>query len=100
MSSTRTRARRSAPAAGQPVTHDDVSRSAEATGDQQWMHTDVARARQTPFGGTIAHGFYTLSLAPKVLAEPVSFEHFGSAMNHGLNRVRFTSPLLSATTCA
>jgi acyl dehydratase len=66
---------------------------AEATGDHQWIHTDVARARQTPFGGTIAHGFYTLSLAPKLLAELVSFEHFGFAMNYGLNRVRFTSPL-------
>jgi acyl dehydratase len=77
----------------QPVTQDDVNRFAEATGDQQWIHTDVARARQTPFGGTIAHGFYTLSLAPKLLAELVSFEHFGFAMNYGLNRVRFTSPL-------
>jgi acyl dehydratase len=77
----------------QRVTQDDVNRFAEATGDQQWTHTDVARARQTPFGGTIAHGFYTLSLAPKLLAELVSFEHFGFAMNYGLNRVRFTSPL-------
>jgi acyl dehydratase len=48
----------------QPVTQDDVNRFAEATGDQQWIHTDVARARQTPFGGTIAHGFYTLSPPP------------------------------------
>jgi acyl dehydratase len=77
----------------QPVTQDDVNRFAEATGDHQWIHTDVARARETPFGGTIAHGFYTLSLAPKLLAELVNFEHFGFAMNYGLNRVRFTSPL-------
>jgi acyl dehydratase len=59
----------------QPVTQYDVNRFAEATGDHQWIHTDVARARQTEFGGTIAHGFYTLSLAPKLLAELVTFEH-------------------------
>jgi acyl dehydratase len=76
-----------------PVTQDDVDRFAVATGDDQWIHTDVARARQTELGGTIAHGFYTLSLAPKLLAELISFEHFGFAMNYGLNRVRFTSPL-------
>jgi acyl dehydratase len=75
------------------VTQDDVDRFAEATGDDQWIHTDVARARESELGGTIAHGFYTLSLAPKLLAELVSFEHFRFAMNYGLNRVRFVSPL-------
>jgi acyl dehydratase len=84
----------------QSVTQDDVNRFAEATGDHQWIHTDVARARQTPFGGTIAHGFYTLSLAPKLLAELVTFEHFGFAVNYGLNRVRFTSPSRWTTRCA
>ena len=79
--------------AWQPVTQEDVDRFADATGDHQWIHTDVARAAQTPLGGTIAHGFYTLSLAPKLLAELISFERFGFAMNYGLNRVRFTSPL-------
>jgi acyl dehydratase len=77
----------------QPVTQDGVNRFAEATGDHQWIHTDISRARETEFGGTIAHGFYTLSLAPKLLAELVSFAHFGLAMNYGLNRVRFISPL-------
>jgi acyl dehydratase len=76
-----------------PVTQEDVDRFAVATGDDQWIHTDVARARRTELGGTIAHGFYTLSLAPKLLAELISFEHFAFAMNYGLNRVRFTSPL-------
>jgi acyl dehydratase len=47
----------------------------------------------TPLGGTIAHGFYTLSLAPKLLAELITFEHFDFAMNYGLDRVRFVSPL-------
>jgi acyl dehydratase len=79
--------------AWQPVTQDDVDRFADATGDHQWIHTDAARAAQTPLGGTIAHGFYTLSLAPKLLAEVISFERFAFAMNYGLNRVRFTSPL-------
>jgi acyl dehydratase len=79
--------------AWQPVTQAHVDRFADATGDRQWIHTDVVRARRTPAGGTIAHGFYTLSLAPKLLAELVTFEHFGFALNYGLNRVRFTSPL-------
>jgi acyl dehydratase len=77
----------------QLVTQQDVDRFADATGDHQWIHTDPARARETPLGGTIAHGFYTLSLAPKLLAELISFEHFGFTMNYGLDRVRFVSPL-------
>jgi acyl dehydratase len=77
----------------QPVTQQDVDRFADATGDHQWIHTDPDRARTTPLGGTIAHGFYTLSLAPKLLEDLISFEHFGFAMNYGLDRVRFVSPL-------
>jgi acyl dehydratase len=77
----------------QTITQHAVDRFADATGDHQWIHTDVARARQTEFGGTIAHGLYALSLAPKLLAELLSFEHFAFAMNYGLNRVRFVSPL-------
>jgi acyl dehydratase len=77
----------------QPVTQQDVDRFADATGDHQWIHTDPDRASATALGGTIAHGFYTLSLAPKLLAELISFEHFGFAMNYGLDRVRFVSPL-------
>jgi acyl dehydratase len=69
-----------------------VNRFAAATGDYQWIHTDVARARQTPFGGTIAHGCYTFSLAPKLLAEPVIFEHFGFAMNYGLDQSGSPAP--------
>jgi len=76
-----------------PVTQTDVDRFADATGDHQWIHTDVARARETPLGGTIAHGFYTLSLAPEMLGQLISFERFTFAMNYGLDRVRFTSPL-------
>ena len=79
--------------AWQPVTQEDVDRFADATGDHQWIHTDRSRAQGTPLGGTIAHGFYTLSLAPKLVGELISFERFAFAMNYGLNRVRFTSPL-------
>jgi acyl dehydratase len=79
--------------AWRPVSQEDVDRFADATGDHQWIHIDVARARETPLGGTIAHGFYTLSLAPRLLADLISFEHFGFAMNYGLDRVRFVSPL-------
>jgi acyl dehydratase len=77
----------------QPVAQEDVDRFADATGDHQWIHTDPALARATPLGGTIAHGFYTLSLAPKLLEDLISFEHFEFAMNYGLDRVRFVSPL-------
>jgi hypothetical protein len=48
---------------------------------------------ETALGGTIAHGFYTFALAPKLLGELISFDHFGFAMNYGLDRVRFTAPL-------
>ena len=75
------------------VTQDDVNRFAEVTGDDQWIHVDVERAKQTPFGGTIAHGYYTLSLAPMFSYRLFTFEGFAFAMNYGLNRVRFPAPL-------
>ena len=75
------------------VTQEDINRFAEVTGDDQWIHVDVERARQTPFGGTIAHGYYTLSLAPMFSYSLFTFEGFAFAMNYGLNRVRFPAPL-------
>jgi acyl dehydratase len=75
------------------VTQADVDRFAEATGDRQWIHTDPVRARETSFGGTIAHGFYVLSLAPKLLPEVLPLDGFAFAMNYGMNRVRFPAPL-------
>jgi acyl dehydratase len=75
------------------VTQEDVNRFAEATSDHLWIHTDSDRARYSGLSGTIVHGFYTLSLAPKLLGELISFEHFGSATTYGLDRVRFTSLL-------
>ncbi|WP_027212558.1 MaoC family dehydratase [Burkholderia sp. WSM2232] len=71
-----------------------VDRFAEATGDQQWIHVDPERARrESPFGGAVAHGFLTLSLIPALLQQTVRIEQ-RMAVNYGLNRVRFTSPVL------
>ena len=63
------------------------------TGDHQWIHVDVERAKDTPFGGTIAHGYYTLSLAPRFSEEIFKFEGFAFGINYGLNKVRFPAPL-------
>ncbi|SDQ41989.1 Acyl dehydratase [Paraburkholderia fungorum] len=67
---------------------------AEATGDHQWIHIDPERAkRESPFGGPVAHGFLTLSLIPALLGKTVSIKQ-RMGVNYGLNRVRFTSPVL------
>jgi acyl dehydratase len=75
------------------VTQDAIDAFAEVTGDRQWIHIDPERAKDTPFGGTIAHGYYTLSLAPMLTAQVLSLEGFAFALNYGLNRVRFPAPL-------
>jgi acyl dehydratase len=75
------------------VTQDDINAFADATGDHQWIHVDTERAKQSPFGGTIAHGYYTLSLAPKLSDEIFALEGFAFAVNYGLNRVRFPAPV-------
>lgn len=75
------------------VTQADVDAFAEVTGDHQWIHTDPRRATQTPFGGTVAHGYYTLSLHPRLAAQIVAFEGFAFAVNYGLNKVRFPAPV-------
>jgi acyl dehydratase len=71
------------------VSQDAVDAFADVTGDHQWIHVDVERARDTPFGGTIAHGYYTLSLAPMFSEQIWALEGFAYAVNYGLNRVRF-----------
>ncbi|HEY0480483.1 MAG TPA: MaoC family dehydratase [Kofleriaceae bacterium] len=75
------------------ITQDRIDRFAQATEDFQWIHVDRERAKQSPFGGTIAHGFLTLSLLP-MLTES-AFEITGRTMgiNYGLNKLRFTSPV-------
>jgi acyl dehydratase len=76
------------------MTQERIDHFAQATGDHQWIHVDVARAqRESPFGAPIAHGFLTLSLLSKFLNESVSFSNSTMGVNYGLNRLRFTSPV-------
>jgi acyl dehydratase len=75
------------------VTQDQVDRFADATGDHQWIHVDEERAADGPFGGTIAHGFLTLSLLPHFVKQTYRIEGTKMGVNYGLNRVRFTSPV-------
>jgi acyl dehydratase len=66
---------------------------AEATGDHQWIHVDPARAATGPFGKTIAHGFLTLSLLPVLQHQLYAVEGVSMAVNYGMNKVRFMSPV-------
>jgi acyl dehydratase len=75
------------------ITQQDVNTFAELTGDHQWIHVDVERAKQTPFGGTIAHGYLTLSLGPALNSEVFELSGFAYALNYGLNKVRFPAPV-------
>jgi acyl dehydratase len=80
------------------VSQEHVQMFADATDDQQWIHTDPTRAqRDSPFGGTIAHGFLTLSLIGALLRKTEAFEGFRMSVNYGLNRVRFTAPVLTGS---
>ncbi|MDB5944985.1 MAG: putative nodulation protein [Ramlibacter sp.] len=75
------------------VTQEQVNLFAQATGDHQWIHVDVERARAGPFGAPIAHGFLTLSLIPKLFESAMEIRNTGMGVNYGLNKVRFTSPV-------
>lgn len=75
------------------ITQEQIDRFAGATGDRQWIHVDVERASRTPVGRTIAHGYLTLSLGPKLLDEVILVEDCSQVLNYGLNRVRFPSPV-------
>jgi len=70
-----------------------INQFAHATGDHQWIHVDVERARQGPFGSTIAHGFLTLSLLPAFLATAFEIKETRSGLNYGLDKVRFIAPV-------
>ncbi|MDI6911749.1 MaoC family dehydratase [Nocardioides sp.] len=76
------------------IEQDRVDRFAEATGDHQWIHVDVERAATGPFGGTIAHGYLTLSLVPFLGSQVFSLETPGAKLNYGVNKVRFPNPVL------
>jgi acyl dehydratase len=76
------------------VSQERVNQFAEATGDLQWIHIDVERSRkESPYGGTIAHGFLTLSLLPLLMANAISMPDVKMGVNYGLNKVRFPAPV-------
>ena len=75
------------------IEQDRVNAFADATGDHQWIHVDPERARDTPFGGTIAHGYYTLSLASRFIEDLLRVDGVAMMINYGLNKVRFPAPL-------
>jgi acyl dehydratase len=75
------------------VTQAEVDAFAEVTGDHQWIHVDPERAAATPFGGTIAHGYFTLSLGPGLAQQVYAFDGISFGLNYGSNRVRFPSPM-------
>jgi acyl dehydratase len=75
------------------ITQERVNAFADATGDHQWIHVDVERAKEGPFGGPIAHGYLTLSLLIPLWSQIVEFEELGMAVNYGLNKVRFPAPV-------
>lgn len=72
---------------------DRIQRFADATDDQQWIHVDPVRAATGPFGGCVAHGYLTLSLANKFLPQLVSYERLKMGVNYGCERVRFPAPV-------
>ncbi len=76
------------------VSQERIDQFAQATGDFQWIHVDVARAaKESPFGGTIAHGFLTLSLLGKFYDDDIILPFCDVGVNYGLNKVRFTNPV-------
>ena len=75
------------------VTQERINQFADATGDHQWIHVDVEKAKQGPFGGPIAHGYLTLSLAVPLFAQVMRMEGVRMGINYGLNRVRFITPV-------
>ncbi len=95
------RARRGAAAVGRDlgtsdwleITQERVDQFADATGDHQWIHVDPERAAAGPFGGTIAHGYLTLSLSNALLPEIVEVRGVSMGVNYGANKVRFPAPV-------
>lgn len=75
------------------ITQEQVNLFAQATGDHQWIHVDVEKARAGPFGGPIAHGFLTLSLIPRFFDLSMQIRQSRMGVNYGLNKVRFTAPV-------
>ena len=85
--------RKLGPTEWQPMTQDEVNRFADLTNDHNFIHVDPERARQTPFRGTIAHGFLTLSMLGPISQQLVVIEDAATSINYGLNKVRFPSAM-------
>jgi acyl dehydratase len=79
------------------ITQERIDTFAKAIDDFQWIHVDRERAKASPFGGTIAHGFLTLSILSHLAERTFSFSDRKMGINYGLNRVRFTSPVKSGS---
>jgi len=79
------------------ITQERIDTFAKAIDDFQWIHVDRERARKSPFGGTIAHGFLTLSLLSHLIERTFDYSDRKMGVNYGLNRVRFTSPVPSGS---
>ncbi|MEU9020504.1 MaoC family dehydratase [Actinomadura sp. NPDC048394] len=75
------------------VTQEQVNGFADATGDHQWIHVDPERAKDGPFGGTIAHGYLTLSLIPMLMSEISRVQGLTMGVNYGSDKVRFPAPV-------
>jgi len=75
------------------ITQERIDLFARATEDFQWIHVDPARAKDSPYGGTIAHGYLTLSMLPKLAESTFEFSDRKMGVNYGLNKVRFTAPV-------
>jgi acyl dehydratase len=75
------------------ISQDRVNQFADATDDHQWIHVDPERAASGPFGGTIAHGYLTLSLVAPLMSELLEVEGVSMGINYGLDRVRFPAPV-------
>src|SRR5579863_8587752 len=85
--------RKLGPTEWQRMTQERVNQFAEVTGDYNFIHVDPARARQTPFGGTIAHGYLTLSLLGPISQQLLMVTDAATSVNYGLNKLRFPAPL-------
>src|SRR6478609_1608385 len=75
------------------ITQEQINKFAEATGDDQWIHVDVERAKEGPFGAPIAHGYLTLSLSNLFLPQIVEVQNISMGVNYGVDKVRFPAPV-------
>jgi acyl dehydratase len=75
------------------ITQEQVDQFAAATGDHQWIHVDPARAKEGPFGGTIAHGYLSIGLVPGLLHQIVDVQGVSMALNYGIDKLRFPAPV-------